>query len=314
MIQAIVDIGSNTVRMAIYNIEIKDGKEVMEMLMKKKDMVGLAGFVENGIMQQAGIDKAVKVLSGYKNFLDKLGIDKVAAFTTAALRNCKNSKDAVQEIINRSRINVRVISGDEEAEFDFVGATHSLKSDSGLLIDIGGGSTELVYFADKKIINKISLPIGSLEIRSKYVAGLFPTKYEIENIREITQKSLASAKGFENIKQKEICGIGGTFKGAAAIYNVIYCDKENVNGGLLSNKAILEFKVETLKEILNRFAKEHLTQEDSLVLLRAIPERLETVLPGIVVADVIAEYFGSEHITYSDSGVREGFIYKEIIG
>ena len=95
MIQAIIDVGSNTVRMAIYNIENADGRQAMELLMKKKHLVRLAGFVENGIMKQAGIDEVCKVLEGYSKFLNKLGIDRVEAFTTAALRNCQNSDEAV---------------------------------------------------------------------------------------------------------------------------------------------------------------------------------------------------------------------------
>ncbi len=57
-----------------------------------------------------------------------------------------------------------------------------------------------------------------------------------------------------------------------------------------------------------------LPQEDVVLLMRAVPDRLPTILPGLVVADVIAKRFGAQRITYSDSGVREGFIYSEIIG
>jgi len=91
----------------------------------------------------------------------------VAAFTTAALRNAKNSREAVAAIEERTGIKIQVISGDEEATFDFIGATHNLQNDSGLLIDIGGGSTEIVTYRDRQIQYKTSLPIGSLSFASK---------------------------------------------------------------------------------------------------------------------------------------------------
>ena len=167
MLYGMIDIGSNTVRMAIYRIE---GTHV-EMLMKKKHTVGLAAYLKDGVMQKQGIDKAVEILKEFRAFLLAFGITHVVAFTTAALRNAKNSAAAVGEIERRTGLPIRVISGDEEATYDFIGATHDLSEDAGLLIDIGGASTEIVSYSSGKIEQKISLPIGSLAFRTKYVHG-----------------------------------------------------------------------------------------------------------------------------------------------
>ena len=98
MIHGIIDIGSNTIRMAIYDIK---GQQI-DFLMKKKHMVGLAAYLENNVMSQAGIDKVCEVLFEFKAFLEIFHISNVDAFTTAALRNCKNSQEAVAEIIRRT--------------------------------------------------------------------------------------------------------------------------------------------------------------------------------------------------------------------
>ena len=144
MLHGIIDIGSSTVRMAVYDIRGGD----IEMLLKKKHVVGLAAYVKDGVMTQAGIDKAVEILKEFTGFLQCFHITRVAAFTTAALRNAKNSKEAVAEIERRTGLKIRVITGDEEAAFDFIGATHAFGHEDGLLVDIGGGSTELVAFAE----------------------------------------------------------------------------------------------------------------------------------------------------------------------
>ena len=86
MLYAMIDVGSNTIRMAIYDI---DGDRV-EMLMKRKHTVGLASYVRDGVMQRQGIDKVVEIISEYRHFWDDFGITQVTAFTTAALRNSVN--------------------------------------------------------------------------------------------------------------------------------------------------------------------------------------------------------------------------------
>ena len=93
MLHGIIDIGSNTIRMAIYLIE---GSHI-EMLMKKKHTVGLAAYLKDGVMQQRGIDKTVEILNEFQAFLLSFQITEIAAFTTAALRNAKNSKADHQE-------------------------------------------------------------------------------------------------------------------------------------------------------------------------------------------------------------------------
>ena len=85
MLYAMIDVGSNTIRMAIYEI---DGDRV-EMLMKRKHTVGLASYVKDGYMMHQGIDKVVEIIQEYKNFLDEIGITRVTAFTTAALQLCQ---------------------------------------------------------------------------------------------------------------------------------------------------------------------------------------------------------------------------------
>ena len=83
MIYTIIDIGSNTIRMAVYNVQ--NGQ--MEMLIKKKYTIGLGAYIENKRMSSIGIDKACNVLNKFKIFLNNFKIDNVSAFATAALRN-----------------------------------------------------------------------------------------------------------------------------------------------------------------------------------------------------------------------------------
>ncbi len=300
MLYGMIDIGSNTVRMAIYELE----GERVEMILKKKHLVGLAAYVKNGVMSQNGIDKAVEILSEFREFLHSFSIKEFTAFTTAALRNAKNGRAAVDEIEQRSGIQIRILTGDEEATFDFIGATHNLVEDTGLLIDIGGGSTEIVYFSHREIRAKVSLPIGSLAFHSKYSTGILPSAAECEDMRAEAEVTIAAVGAFQAVSHAQICGIGGSFKAAVALYNSMY--------GLRSRNKRIEAR--RLPDIIRRFQRDNeLTQQDSILLMRTVPDRLATFIPGLIIADVLSKRFGSSSIIYSDSGVREGFIYDQIL-
>ena len=301
MLYGMIDVGSNTIRMAIYAI---DGDRV-EMVMKKKHTVGLASHVRDGVMQRSGIEKVVEIIGEYRDFLGDLGITRMIAFTSAALRNAVNSRAALDEIEFRTGVEIRVMSGDEEATFDFIGATHNLVDDNGLLIDIGGGSTEIVYYKARQIKIKVSLPIGSLAFHTRYTGvHIFPSASECEEMRAEADVTVSAIKEFQAVSHAQICGIGGTFKGAMALYNAMY--------GMPRNNVRME--VRRIGDILRRFERDNeLIEPDKILLMRTVPERMHTFMPGLIIADVLAKRFGSQQIIFSDSGVREGYIYDKII-
>ncbi len=298
MIQAVIDIGSNTMRLAVY--QIQDNRAVM--VLKKKRIVGLAGYVRDGVMTEAGIDAAGEVLEAFRHFLDEFGITQVTAFTTAALRNAANSRVAVAELSRRGGFPIRVISGEEEAELDFLAAARGLGTIRGLLVDIGGGSTELVAYEGAAIREKASLPAGSLSLRTGIVTGTLPSPEEAARLEELAAAAVDALPGFTGVSAPAIGGIGGTFKGGKNVYNALY--------GL--PKSNLTIDVRRLPDMIRRFSPAAgLSEADAVILMRAEPDRLHTLIPGLILAEAITRRFGATTITYSDSGVREGFLYRE---
>lgn len=302
MIQGIIDIGSNTIRLAIYRLE---KNRVPELLLKKKNQVGLAGFIDDNNMQPEGIAKACDVLTDYGQLLEQFHIKNVVAFTTAALRNVDNSREAVQEITDKTGIDIRIISGEEEAELDFIGAVNGVSESNGILLDVGGGSTELVAFSNKQKKKVVSLPIGSLAMYKKYIRNIMPNGVEIAEIRAETQKIIDRELNFAGDDYRFICGVGGTFKGAKMLHNAIWnCDDDN---------CLME--VWHISEIIKRLQcdRPHISSELLELLLQTVPERIKTVVPGMVIIETLAAHFKSDRIMYSDSGVREGYIYRYLM-
>ena len=297
MIYAMIDIGSNTVRLAVYHIA--DGR--VEQVMKKKDTtVALASFVKDNVLERRGVERLVYTLKGYLRFLDSFGIGHYSAFATGSLRNCVNREEAIAAICAETGVEIRIITGEEEAELDFVGATHDLEETAGLLVDIGGASTEIVHYENGAIEKKVSLPIGSLFLASSYVADILPTQEEVEKMRKKAQEVVSIAV-FPRTEGLSICGIGGTYKGACAMHRALG------KSGVMT--------AEDIDALIARFGSgQKLSEDETVLLMRAVPDRMHTVIPGLVIASEICGKFRAKDVRYSDSGVREGYLYAEVLG
>ena len=109
-----------------------------------------------------------------------------------------------------------------------------------------------------------------------------------------------TAPEFKDISHAEICGIGGTCKGARALYNEMYAQND-------ANETIPADKI---PEMISHFTRGHkLTDKDITTLLKTVPDRLHTIIPGMVIANEIAKLIHATAITYKDAGMREGFLY-----
>jgi exopolyphosphatase/guanosine-5'-triphosphate,3'-diphosphate pyrophosphatase len=299
MLYGIIDIGSNTVRLAIYEIEGQN----LTLLTKRKHTAGLAAHIRDNMMEREGIDKTVGILKEYRSFLDLMRIDAVVCFATAALRNIANSRDVLREIEARSGLSVRLISGEEEASYAFVGLIHETSEQDGLIMDVGGASTELIFFKSREIVFKTSLPIGSLNTYCGFVKNLLPTEGECVAIERAVDIALREVD-LPAVPVGRICGVGGTFKGALALYNAFF-DRDEGNRTML---------ISSVEKMCRHFRSDGgYSQRDAVVLLKSVQERLHTLFPGLAVALSVIRRFGSESIVYVDSGVREGYIRKEIM-
>ena len=161
----VIDIGSNTVRLVIY--QLREG--VLQPILNNKVAAGLASYVDKqNRMTPDGVRKLVSILRDFQQILSLLPDCQVFPFATASLRNIQNTDYVLQEIENLCGMRVRVLSGYEEAMLDYRGATRALDRSSGLMADIGGGSTELIFFKEGRVQAAESLPFGSLNLYRRF--------------------------------------------------------------------------------------------------------------------------------------------------
>lgn len=300
---AIVDVGSNTVRMNVY--DVNDGR--LRVLFSKKETVGLASYVRGQYMSAAGVEQVIRVLTEFREVLENLNIHEMHVFATAALRNVKNSREAVEEINRRTGIKVQVISGREEAELDFMGAAIESNIKKGLLVDIGGGSTELVAYKGGSIVSAVSLPKGSLNSYNKYVKGILPTKEERKAIKKDFVARLDGLRSFEaGNKYKLICGVGGTVRAASKL------DKLFFGESLAEDILPVSHIGYIIKAMEQRDNRDKFLKNISL-LLDVVPERIRTIMPGMIILYAVAKRFKCDAIMVTRTGVREGFMYNYVL-
>lgn len=298
----IIDIGSNTMRLNVYEVN----GDAFKTVFHRKSTAGLAGYVsESGKLRRSGILRAIETLVDFQETLNSLSIHDVYAFGTAALRNVSNTDQAIRTIRKITGISVDVLSGEEEAKLDYLGATWFMPMNEGLLIDIGGGSTELVTFRGGKRVEAFSLPIGSLNMYITYVARILPDKGEAKRIRRHVIKSLKEYK-IKDETYPMICGLGGTVRAAHQFIsrNRNACQKDLKNR---DDKIELE-ELHRATSVLQGSDKETL-----LPILRSAPDRIHTLLPGMIILDTIAQKYGSKELIISNYGVREGYLLSRVL-
>lgn len=296
----VIDIGSNTIRAVVFHLE----GEKLTPVLNKKYSAGLAGYVQpDGTLSREGLDLCIDILSEIRILIDTFNFNGIYPFATASLRNISNSSQVLEEIQERCGLQIQVLTGKEEAFFDYYGASCQLTNIDGVLVDIGGGSTEILIYKNGKPQAAESINIGSLNLYNNYVKELLPTREEIKEI-SLDVKKQVSALGFEEYDKKRdkrpvICAVGGSARAALKLYNSLY-QKEKNNAS---------YKRYFLKSLLtSRYEKEQLTQ----LILKTAPERIHTLLPGVVVLYTVSKYFGGKDIVTSSCGVREGYLYYQL--
>ena len=297
MICGIIDLGSNTIRLSIYQCENGRGK----LLTNRKVMAGLAGYVVDGELSRAGIQVACQTLEEYKALMGNLGFENLRVFATASLRNVSNTAEAVSQIQAATGLEVDVISGTEEARLSFLGAVHGQGPEEGLLIDLGGGSTELVKYQDREILSSCSLSLGSLSLYSRFVSRLHPTKPERKAIRAQVREQLARHDPTP-APIAHACGVGGTARAACKVANLAFG----------RNQDCLTLTAKELHKLL-KLLRDPDRQMLNL-LLKAAPDRIHTLVPGLIVLDTVAQAYALEDLTVSRCGVREGYLQDRVLG
>lgn len=287
---AVIDIGSNTIRLTLYYVE--DNR--FTLMLNKKVTAGLAGYIQNKHMSETGIEKGEEALKTLSKLLSYIQTKRLICFATAPLRGIDNADEVKARFEKICGTEITILTGEEEAELDYYGAKQTFIEKEGLVVDIGGGSTELVYFKDDKPVFSKSIPLGSLVMYRKHVKEILPSKDEMKTIEKEIEEVLEKTYP-KKYTISRICGIGGTVRGCGKVLASLQKDKNKAEIYLPKD---IERLLETNKS------------DSTDVILKNEPERIHTLLPGACILHAVCKYFDAESIRVSKTGVREGCLAK----
>lgn len=302
----IIDLGSNTVRMCIYEVynnkqlEYRKKKD-FRTLINHKVMAGLAAHVIDSQMTEQGIKHAIDVLSNHLRRAEYFACERLDIFATAVLRNCSNSREAILQIERSIGRDIHLLSCADEAHLGFVGALSENNLEEGTLIDIGGGSTEITRITAGQDFDNISIGQGSLSSYADFVSSILPTAKEAQRIVNAFEKKRVEAVVDHNAyRHSQFYGVGGSVRAAAKLLAEI---KRSERPRCLSFQDL---------ELIAR-----LYQQDPSTLahlaVKATPDRVHTLIPGCLIMHHLMQEFDAKQIQICGGGVREGYLIERIL-
>lgn len=309
MILAGIDIGTNSIRLIL----AEAGTDSFRELYSSRRTTRLGKDLDRtGRLSPDAMERSFSALSEFSDYILRFSACQTSAIGTSALRNASNAQEFIAETHRRTGIDVRVISGEEEARLTLLGVAGALKARetglpaSALVIDIGGGSTEFILTNSRSVTLVQSLPLGVVYMAERYIAADPPASDEVAALRQSIRMELDKAESARQAlpqgaanRPEKLIGTAGTITTLAAMdQGMASYDPVRINGSTLTRSAI--------DRIVQTLLRSRLSERRTLAGLE--PGREDIILPGAVITQEIMERYRYREMLVSDGGLREGIV------
>lgn len=296
---AVIDIGSNTIRLVIYQ---KNNYGKYKETQNIKSVARLRHYLnQNGILEDKGIQLLVKILQGFKQIIEFHKVEIVKCVATATIRQALN-KEIVLDIVNKQTgFEINILSGKEEAYYGYFAVIQTTPLIEGVTIDIGGGSTEITFFQNRELKHLHSFPFGVVSLKEQFIKDEIITSEEKERLLRFINENLQKLPWLKNA-QVPIVAIGGSAR------NVAQMD-QNHKKYPLSGIHQYTMTSRDLKDILDKVAK--LTPSQIEKLEGISKDRSDIILPALEVFSALSDYVETDKFMFCKKGLREGIYLKE---
>ena len=290
---AIVDIGSNSVRLIVYD---ELGRAPFPRFNEKSLCRLAAGLEETGELAPDGFRRTVEAARRFSAIAEAMGVARVDVLATEATRRASNGPDLVAAIAREAGLSVRILSGAEEATYAALGVVSGFFRPTGLVGDMGGGSLEIAEVLDDRVGERwVSLPLGSLPVESLIAKRGARARGKID--------TLLAEKVPPALMEATFYAVGGGWRALAKAHMAtVEAPIQVVHG----------YTVEA--DELRDFAKKiwHMP-EAKLAKFPGVPSRRSATLPAAaLVMDRLLKRFKPERVVFSALGVREGWLYMQL--
>jgi exopolyphosphatase/guanosine-5'-triphosphate,3'-diphosphate pyrophosphatase len=297
---AVIDLGSNSFRLVVFSVAPsgwwRRTDEIFESV-----RIG-AGLAESGRLRGARVKRALQTLETYIHFCRAIGLepDHVRPLATSAIRDADNRDEFLARAREVSGMDVRVLSPEEEARYGYLAAVNSTTLHDGAVLDLGGGSLQLVSVADRRAGSVGSWPVGTVRMTERFLPGDEATRKQLKALRAHVAGELESAEWLSRAG-RHLVGLGGTVRNlAAAAQRAAELPSFGVQGFVLDRQA--------LGALVEQLASLPASERGSVPGIK--PERGDVILAGAAVIEAVLEAGGFEAVEVTEAGMREGAFFE----
>jgi exopolyphosphatase/guanosine-5'-triphosphate,3'-diphosphate pyrophosphatase len=290
---AVCDLGSNSFRLVVFTAAAGWWRRTDEI--HEAVRIG-AGLAETGRLSPEGIARGLATAEVFAHFCEATGITEIDAVATSAIRDATNA----HEFLDHAALPVRVLSKEEEARMGYLAAVNSTTLADGAVLDLGGGSMQLVRVASRHARELQSWPLGAVRMTERFGLGEgTASKKQLRALREHVARELEDAPWLSKAGER-IVGIGGTVRNlAAAVQRAQGIPEFGVQGFVVSREA--------LSELVARLATMDPTERARVPGIKY--SRADLILAGAAVVDAVLEIGGFPAIEATEAGLREGVFF-----
>jgi exopolyphosphatase/guanosine-5'-triphosphate,3'-diphosphate pyrophosphatase len=297
---AVIDLGSNSFRLVVFTHAPDWWKRTDEIYEPVR--VG-EHQEEGGPLQPEPMERALETIELFAHFCRATGIERVRPLATSAIREASNREAFVRAALERSGLEVQVLSREEEARYGYLAVVNSTTLADGVALDIGGGSMQLTQVHDRHAADARSWRLGAVVTTERFLAGDRVKPKQLKALRQHVREELRSAPWLHDAPGR-LAGIGGTVRNlAAAAMLAEELPSYGVQGFSL-RRATLDDLVETLAAR---------TPAERRKVPGIKPERGDLILAGAVVVQTVMEVGGFDAMEVTEAGLREGVFFEELL-
>jgi exopolyphosphatase/guanosine-5'-triphosphate,3'-diphosphate pyrophosphatase len=293
---AVVDIGTNSTRLLI--ADVGDGR--VDEVERRTSVTNMGrGVDHSNLICSEAIEEVCSVIADYKARYEELGADRVMAIATSAVRDAINGEAFIAELRERFDLDARLLSGEEEANLTYLGATaHRTGDEPTLVFDIGGGSTEIVFGAGNQVAFHASLQAGTIRQSERHLTTDPPNTHELEDlaadILSLIERAIAAEP---HARPTHAIAVAGTPSSLAAIDQELEAyDRDRVHGHRLP--------LGRIQRMLSRLSA--LPLAERLRVPGMHPGRAPTIVTGTVILVQVMRAFGLQEVEVSELDILHG--------
>ncbi len=304
---AVVDLGSNSFRLVVFTENPPRGPGGSGWWRRTDEIyepvrIG-AGVDESGALGKEGMRRAAAAIGVFAHFAQASGIgpQDVDAVATSAIREATNARAFLRGIEKRTGLPVRVLSREDEARYGYLAAVNSSSLHDGLMLDLGGGSMQLVEVRGRRAERSDSWQLGAVRMTERFLPGPDPVGAKsLARLRDHVARKLAEAPWLGDAGP-QLVGVGGTVRNlGVAIQRVLEVPRFGVQGFRIPREA--------LGELVERLAGMTVAERRGVEGIK--PARGDIILAGALVVHAVLEHTGVDELEVTEAGLREGVFFE----